>query len=38
MLIVLILFLIIAFKNLKISFYEITCPYCGKVVYIRTNT
>lgn len=29
--------LVIAIKNLKISFYEITCPYCGKITYIRTN-
>ena len=36
-LIILIICIIIALKNLKLSYYEIICPYCGKVTYIRTN-
>ncbi len=37
LLIVLIIALVISFKNLKISFYEVTCPNCGRLTYIRTN-
>lgn len=37
LLIVIVIGLIFCIKNLKLSFYEITCPYCSKTTYIRTN-
>ncbi len=37
LLIVIIVVLIIALTKIKVSYYEIICPYCGKVVYIKTD-
>lgn len=37
LLIIYLVVLIIAIKHIKISYYEIICPYCGKVTYIKTD-
>lgn len=37
LLFVIVIILIIAIKKLKISLYEIHCPYCGKITYIETG-